>query len=230
MEVLGAGRGVHGRRARTAPCVFARRARVPHGCARTASTTHACHACACTRNPPGARAHGGAAAQPARTCPCTHARTGTHSRAQEDYFRDITPEDLQLLLPHCLDPLQDEALYVPFLGREAQPDGAEDKPAQAPGTGGRKAAKQAQAQAQQWAGLQDADDALEVGGVGGGGVRVVGARMRAARHARVREARQARASSTCGHAALAPCLPHAHARRGAAAAWATGGASPRRMW
>lgn len=37
---------------------------------------------------------------------------------QEDYFRDVTYEDIQLLMPHCTDPFQDEAMYVPFVGRE----------------------------------------------------------------------------------------------------------------
>lgn len=37
---------------------------------------------------------------------------------QEDYFRDVTYEDFQLLVPHCTDLTQDEAMYVPFVGRE----------------------------------------------------------------------------------------------------------------
>ena len=68
---------------------------------------------------------------------------------QEDYFRELTQEDLLLLVPHCLDPSEDEALYVPFLGREpGQQQQAEEKPA----TGGRKTASKANL-------LLDVDDA-----------------------------------------------------------------------
>ena len=41
----------------------------------------------------------------------------------QDYFRDVTREDLQELLPQYPDPLQDPALLVPPLGRSLEPLG-----------------------------------------------------------------------------------------------------------
>ncbi|KAG1679166.1 hypothetical protein FOA52_000522 [Chlamydomonas sp. UWO 241] len=38
----------------------------------------------------------------------------------EDYFRDLSSEDFHLLLPRVLDASQDDALTVPFLGRERE--------------------------------------------------------------------------------------------------------------
>lgn len=40
----------------------------------------------------------------------------------QSYFRDVTPEDLQALLPSHLLPDLDPALRVPFLGREPVPN------------------------------------------------------------------------------------------------------------
>eukprot|EP00955_Chlamydomonas_euryale_P090029 364508-Chlamydomonas_euryale.AAC.2 len=40
----------------------------------------------------------------------------------QDYFRDLTPEDFQLLLPTVMDASQDDALTVPFLGCEKLAD------------------------------------------------------------------------------------------------------------
>lgn len=40
----------------------------------------------------------------------------------QSYFRDVTPEDLQALLPSHLLPDSDPALRVPFLGREPVPN------------------------------------------------------------------------------------------------------------
>ncbi|GAX72793.1 hypothetical protein CEUSTIGMA_g248.t1 [Chlamydomonas eustigma] len=40
----------------------------------------------------------------------------------EDYFRDLTPDDFHLLKPIALEPDKDDALTVPFLGREKNVD------------------------------------------------------------------------------------------------------------
>ncbi len=42
-----------------------------------------------------------------------------HERAcLQDYFRDITQEDILTLMPVALDPEEDDSLTVPFLGRD----------------------------------------------------------------------------------------------------------------
>jgi hypothetical protein len=43
----------------------------------------------------------------------------------QDYFRDLTPDDFQLLKPTTMELEKDDALTVPFLGRE---NGAELRP------------------------------------------------------------------------------------------------------
>ena len=42
----------------------------------------------------------------------------------QDYFRDLTVEDFQLLVPELMDPSKDDAFTVPFLGRERSSKGA----------------------------------------------------------------------------------------------------------
>lgn len=42
-----------------------------------------------------------------------------HERAcLQDYFRDITQEDILTLMPVALDPEEDDGLTVPYLGRD----------------------------------------------------------------------------------------------------------------
>jgi hypothetical protein len=66
-----------------------------------------------------------------RICSGVHDDRGLKVHAwslQEDYFRDVTAEDMLMMIPHCLDPFQDEALYVPFVGREPAQPAPDDKP------------------------------------------------------------------------------------------------------
>ena len=49
------------------------------------------------------------------------------AHSNQDYFRDLTPEDFRQLVPDLMDPSRDDALTVPYLGRERPVEGRAGK-------------------------------------------------------------------------------------------------------